>query len=589
MAFWAGRATKRGFRSGVARAWRLRAARLGRSLGAHVFSSLTRRILVINLVGLAAILLGILYLNQYRAGLIEARVQSLSIQGEIIAAAIAGSATVDQGSITLDPERLLNVEPGDPNDPFSHEAQIEFGINPERVAPVIRRLVGPARLRARVYDADGTLVIDSRFLFTRGQVGRNEPSPDAPSPTWLDRLWRTMRVVFGRYDLPRYRELGASEGRSYTEVAQALDGRSYSIVRVNDRGELIVSVAAPVQRSGATIGALLLSTQPGDIDSIVDAERRAILRVFAVVALVMVLLSIMLSASIAGPVRRLSEAAERVGRGTRAREEIPNFTDRTDEIGHLSKSLRDMTGALYDRIEAIERFAADVAHELKNPLTSLRSAVETLPLARTDEARARLLSIIQHDVRRLDRLITDISDASRLDAELQRDSATLIDVGRIVSAVAQLQNDTRRAGEPNIAVSLVQHALGTKALFVQGHEMRLGQVFANLIDNAKSFSAPDTEVRVTVRREGGVVEVVVDDDGPGIRVEPIERIFERFYTDRPESAFGNNSGLGLSISKQIVEAHRGTIVATNRMVDDASAEVGVRILGARFVVRLPAA
>lgn len=576
-------------RGTVARLWRLRFGRLGRWLGGHVLSSLTRRIVLLNLAGLMLLLLAILYLNQYRSGLIEARVQSLQTQGEIIAAAVAGSATVDQGAITLDPERLLDMEPGDPEDPFDAQ-RVTFGIDPERVAPVLRRLVGPARIRARIYDRAGVLVLDSRFLLVnRAAPQRVEGGGDPQRLSFSEQVWRQIRVLLGRQNLPRYRELGATEGRGYQEVEAAIAGQTSSIVRVNERGELIVSVATAVQRSGTTIGVLLLNTQGGEIDAIVDAERLAILRVFVVAGIIMILLSILLSNSIAGPVRRLADAAERVRRGTRKREDIPDFTERQDEIGHLSGALRDMTGALYDRIEAIERFAADVAHELKNPLTSLRSAVETLPLARRDEDRARLLDIIRHDVKRLDRLITDISDASRLDAELQRERSEPVDVARVLGAVVQIQNDTRRDAQATIRLTVVRHALGARAYMVEGHDVRLGQVFANLLDNAKSFSPEGGEVRVTLGREGGVVEVVVDDDGPGISVEPIARIFERFYTDRPDMAFGNNSGLGLSISRQIVEAHRGTITAENRSVPDPAAEGGARRLGARFTVRLPAA
>jgi two-component system sensor histidine kinase ChvG len=251
-----------------------------------------------------------------------------------------------------------------------------------------------------------------------------------------------------------------------------------------------------------------------------------------------------------------------------------------------------MTKALYNRIDAIESFAADVAHELKNPLTSLRSAVETLPLARSDESRQRLLSIIQHDVRRLDRLISDISDASRLDAELARSDAEPVDMARLLEAVVSVANERRRPGDPPIRLSLDRHPSGRDAFLVLGHDSRLGQVFNNLIDNARSFSPPEGSVRVALRRRGDRVEVTVDDDGPGIPPHALDRVFERFYTDRPEEqGFGQNSGLGLSISRQIVEAHRGTIKALNRLAPGGETdEAGEpRRLGARFVVRLPAA
>jgi len=244
-----------------------------------------------------------------------------------------------------------------------------------------------------------------------------------------------------------------------------------------------------------------------------------------------------------------------------------------------------MTNALYSRIEAIESFAADVAHELKNPLTSLRSAVETLPLAKSDESRARLLNIIQHDVRRLDRLISDISDASRLDAELQRQEAAPVDFAKLLSTVVAVANEVKR--EDGVTVTLKFEGGGARAFLVPGHDSRLGQIIDNLIENARSFSPQNGSVRVTCRRLKDNLEILVDDDGPGVRPDAIEKIFERFYTDRPYQGFGHNSGLGLSISKQIAEAHGGTIWVENRL--GALGEDGApAVLGARFVVRLPA-
>ncbi len=294
--------------------------------------------------------------------------------------------------------------------------------------------------------------------------------------------------------------------------------------------------------------------------------------------------------TIAEPIRKLADAAQRVRRGVKSREQIPDFGNRHDEIGHLSGSLRDMTKALYSRIEAIESFAADVAHELKNPLTSLRSAVETLPRARSDESRGRLLSVIQHDVRRLDRLISDISDASRLDAELARNDSAPVDVAQVLEAVVTIQNETRRDGQAAIAFSADRRSqkLGNDAFLVIGHDSRIGQVMVNLIDNARSFSPAEGTVRVMLSRIANDVLVTVEDEGPGIEPHALERIFERFYTDRPNEGFGQNSGLGLSISRQIVEAHRGSIRAKNRL-GPADAAGEAKRLGARFIVRLPAA
>lgn len=566
-------------------------ARLGRAVRAVLFisvSSLTRRIVMLNLVGLVALVSGILYLNQFRAGLIDARVQSLLTQGEIMAGAIAASATVETNTIWVDPNRLLELEAGE-SIQLTDEGfgSLEFPLNPERVAPILRRLILPTRTRARVYDRDGQLLLDSRSLYARGDILRFDLPPPVSEPTLMERIMRSINSLFRPGDWPLYEELGTASGRSYPEVVRALQGASTSMVRQNERGEIIVSVAVPVQRFRAVTGVLLLSTQGGDIDAIVRAERLAIVRVFLVAAAVMVVLSVLLAGTIAGPVRRLADAAERVRLRVRHRTEIPDFGGRSDEIGHLARALRDMTNALFTRIEAIESFAADVSHELKNPLTSLRSAVETLPLAKTPEAQARLMAVIQHDVSRLDRLITDISDASRLDAELQRQEAEPVDLVRLLNTVVGLQNEVHRGDDIRVALRIAD-AGGKDAYLVMGHDSRLGQVVTNLIENARSFSPPGGEVRVIARRLRHEVEIAVEDDGPGIRPDALKRIFERFYTDRPGEGFGQNSGLGLSISKQIIDAHNGRIWAENRL--GAADEDGVpAVIGARFHVRLPAA
>ncbi|HXQ83185.1 MAG TPA: sensor histidine kinase [Xanthobacteraceae bacterium] len=552
------------------------------------FSSLTRRIVVLNVTGLVVLSIGILFLSQFRAGLIDARIQSLLVQGQIIAGAIASSATVEtDSSITIDPDKLLNLQPGESYGPNEDALYgIDFPINPERVAPVLRRLVSPTKTRARIYDRDGVLLVDSRSLFGRGDVLRFDlPPPTAEKPGFLERAFTAVRMWLGRGDLPLYHELGPGDGKGYPEVAEALSGQDASMVRINDRGAVIVSVAVPVQRFRAVRGALMLSTQGADIDDMVEAERLAILKVFLVAAGVMVVLSILLAGTIAEPVRRLAAAAESVRRRIRSRVEIPDFTRRRDEIGHLSGTLRDMTNALYSRIEAIESFAADVAHELKNPLTSLRSAVETLPVAKTDESRARLLSIIQHDVRRLDRLISDISDASRLDAELQRQEAAPVDFAKLLATLVAGANEVKR--DDGVKVTLRFEGGGARAFQVPGHDSRLGQIVDNLIENARSFSPPGGTVRVTCRRLRNQVEIFVDDDGPGVRPDVCEKIFERFYTDRPHQGFGQNSGLGLSISKQIAEAHGGTIWVENR-TGGPGPDGEPAVLGARFIVRLPA-
>ena len=557
--------------------------RIGQFFFALSFSSLTRRIVSLNLAGLLALVASILYLSQFRAGLIDARAQSLLVQAEIIAGAIAASATVETNTITIDPDRLQDLKPGETYNAPDEYSGLDFPINPERVAPVLRRLISPTKTRARIFDPNGGLILDSRSL--DAVLRDNLPPLSNAKPGLLERTTIAIRTWLNRGDLPLYRELGPEGGNGYEEVAGALNGQKNSMVRVNQRGEVIVSVAVPVQRFRAVHGALMLSTQGDDIDQMVTAERLAILKVGGVASAVMIVLSLLLASTIAGPVRRLADSAERVRRRIRTRVEIPDFTRRRDEIGHLSGALRDMTDALYNRIEAIEMFAADVAHELKNPLTSLRSAVETLPLARNENSRARLLAVIEHDVKRLDRLISDISDASRLDAELQRQDMTSVDLRRLLTTLTTVANETRLGN--NIAVEVrFEGRNPADAFSVPGHDSRLGQVISNLLVNAQSFSEAGGKVRITCRRVKSEIEIVVDDDGPGIRDDALQRIFERFYTDRPHQGFGQNSGLGLSISKQIVEAHGGRIWAENR-AGPPGTDGEATVAGAHFVVRLP--
>jgi two-component system sensor histidine kinase ChvG len=561
----------------------------------HGFSSLTRRIVVLNLIGLAILVSGILYLNDLRAALIGAQVQSLQTQGEIIARAIAASAGVDASESEVDPETILEREIG----PAGFQASdampnaLGFTIDPERAAPILRPLVKPTGSRARIYDRDGALILDSDTFYSRGEVLRYDlPPPETSEPDALTTFWNAVANQFQPVDLPVYKEIGTVNGMAYPEVEAALTGTSVPIVRKNEKGEIVVSVAVPVERMRSVLGVLLLSTRGGAIDEVVAAERWRIFRVAIFAAAVTVVLSLILANTIAGPMQRLAVAAERVRHSVKARAEIPDFTDRSDEIGHLSHALRDMTSALYNRIDAIESFAADVAHELKNPLTSLRSATETLPLVRDKESRERLMDIIQHDVKRLDRLISDISDASRLDAELAREDARPVDLDDLLRATVSLYRDIHRDDLPELSLD-IDRAPGTYPYRVIGHDSRLHQVMVNLIENAISFSPPRGLVKVTARRRGPEVEVTIEDEGPGIARENLERIFERFYTDRPHETFGQNSGLGLNISRQIIAAHGGRLYAENRPLSDdkaSTADGHVRSSGgARFVIRLKAA
>jgi len=571
------RARSSGVLTAIGRAWRVV------SFGG--FSSITRRIVFLNLLALVVLVIAILILNQSRNSLIDAEVRSLTAQGELIANSIAAQAINTAGIFGLqpaqNPEALLDEEAA-----ADYVARLGavFPIDPVRAGTLITYLSDEAGPRVRVYNRNGSRIVDSDLdeiiRFDLGPIGSDEPS-------LLERAWDGVAAWFRRNDLPIYREYGANDGLQYQGVATAIGGTLTTVTYVTEAGDLIVSVAVPIQNYQSIQGAVLLTTREGDIDDIIREERIEILRVFGVAAGVSVLLSFMLAGTIAAPLRRLAAAAERVRKGLHSRPQIPDFGKRGDEIGDLSKALRDMTASLYNRIDAIERFAADVAHELKNPLTSLRSAVEALPLAKNPESHARLAEIIQHDVRRLDRLISDIADASRLDAELTRRDAEPFDAAKLLRTVVDLANEAVDEGGPKIVLTVAR--AGPDDYLIVGHDIRLSQVLNNLIDNARSFSPARGMVEINVRRVGREIEFKVEDHGPGIKAEQIERIFERFYTDRPEGeSFGQNSGLGLSISQQIVEAHGGRIWAENITVPSDAGD-RPKVLGARFFVRLPAA
>ena len=570
-------------------------ARLVSALGARLvafrsflargrFASLTRRIVAFNVAGLFVLLAGILYLNQFREGLIDARRQSLLTQAEIIAGAIEEGATTSPDAPLIDPLAAGVILAPPPNADPSVTTEAVVPINPESAAPILRRLVLPTRTRARLYGKEGWLVLDSRQLTASGQIVAFELPPPEGAEDWslFERLSQWALSLLPGRNLERFREAGSQNGMMYEEVIRALHGEASSMERVNDRGELIVSVAVPIQRYRAVLGVLMLSTRGGDIDRILRAERIAIMQVFLVALSVTILLSVLLAGTIAEPVRRLAQAAEIVRRGKNARAQIPDFTERRDEIGDLSGALGDMTNALYSRIDAIESFAADVAHEIKNPLTSLRSAIETFTIARDERQKERLMQIIQDDVRRIDRLISDISNASRLDAELSRGERKEVNIPTLLETVCDLFNETGVAGSTRVALEIDAGAPGREKMTVRGFDTRLGQVIRNLIDNALSFSPPGSTVHVLATREPGSVIIRVEDEGPGLQPENFERVFDRFHTDRPDS-FGQHSGLGLAISRQIVEAHGGTIRAGNRMNPDGS------VAGARFTVMLPEA
>ena len=522
-------------------------------------SPLTRRILAVNVLALALLAGGFLYLGKYQASLIGQQIEALRTQGEVFAAALGEGAvldSVDEGEILL----------------------------PDLARQMMRRLVAPTRTRARLFDVKGDIIADSRVLRGPGDTVQvlelKESDRDGRILHIADQIYNWIVSLLPRHTRYQvYRESASPRAEDYAEVMRALRGETGSAIRSDPAsGGLVFSVAIPIQRYKQVLGAVMLSTGSGEIEEELRTVRLELLRIFGVALLVTVALSFYLASTIARPIRRLAAAAERT-RGRRARVEIPDFTRRGDEIGDLSGSLREMTDALWQRMSAIERFAADVAHEIKNPLSSLRSAVETATRIEDLANQRRLMAIILDDVERLDRLITDISDASRLDAELGRLELAPIDVAAMLQALVDVDEATRTTDSPRLVLAINNTDRG---LVVPGIETRLSQVFRNVIGNAVSFSPPLGTIRLMARHDGRAVLVTVEDDGPGIPDDKLTAIFDRFYTERPlGEKFGTHTGLGLSISKQIVEAHRGMIWAENRK--DATGAT----LGARFCIRLP--
>jgi len=531
-----------------------------------IVSPLTRRILAVNVLALALLGLGLLYLGEYQRSLIATELDSLRMQGRIFAAALGEGAVID---VAGEGEALI----------------------PELGRDMMRRLVEPTHTRARLFDPKGALRGDTRML--RGPGGTVEIT-ELPPPGQQGLLHR---IATGIYDLllgalpweagyKPYTEPESRNAADYPIVERALDGDIASAVWQDRRdGGLLLTVAVPVQRYKQVLGAVLLSKGSGEIEQAVRAVRFEILKVFVIALGVTVLMSIYLAGTIAQPVRRLAAAAERVRRFHGRQVAIPDLSARRDEIGDLSAALRDMTSALWYRMDAIERFAADVAHEIKNPLTSLRSAVETAARVEDPVKQRKLLTLVLEDVARLDRLITDISDASRLDAELSRGELTRVAIAPMLETLVDIYAAAAGENAPQLTLVLPQAAGARPDLSVLGIEGRLVQVFRNLIDNAISFSPPGGTIRIAAQAPAGRVVVTVEDDGPGIPDGKLEAIFERFYSERPAGEkFGTHSGLGLSISKQIIETHRGRIAAENRRGED-----GRVVIGARFTVSLPAA
>ena len=527
--------------------------------GAHrgLWSSrLARLIFAWNFVGFAILTLGVLLLSELREQLIQAKIDALATQGELVANVLAETATV-----------------GDPKPELLER----------RAVQVLQRLMLPRATRARLFLPGGALVADTNVLSDRIIERPLPPAEPAATPKGdvqktASTIGDALRGLLVWRLAPWHPDFTLAQERSRAAKGDRVAGQ-----RLGDSGERVVSVSIPIQRVQAVLA--VLTVESGDVDDILNAERRSMLPFIIVAGAISLLFSALLSLVIAQPLRRLAFAADQVRETGATRLFLPEATTRQDEIGDLALAIERMTGALADRIDTNERFAADVSHEIKNPLTSIRSAVETARNVSDPTAREKLLAIIAADVVRLDRLITDISRASRLEAETARGVENRVDLGKLLVEIADTYVATARPDEARVEFK----GPPPPGAFVNGQDSPLGQVFRNLIDNARSFTPPSGTVTVSllliVRRDGRWLRALVEDQGPGIPPENLETIFQRFYTERPKgAAFGRNSGLGLSIARQIVEAHRGKIWAENIL----GPNVG-ETRGARLVVELPAA
>ncbi len=508
-------------------------------------SRLGRLIVALNLLGLTILIGGALVLNELSRGLIYAKIDSLTTQGAFISNMIVGAATKPDSAPYLDPSDAREM---------------------------LQLLFIPKSQRARVFDAHGVVIADSYVIADMVETHPLPPAHKRGAFSW---------PFFGHHD-PSPQTVAQAKADLAAEVAQAMQGDPMTGLRRASNGERVVSVSIPIRSVKTVLGVLTLES--GDVDRIVAAQRLALLPFIAIAVAVTLASSFLLSRLIGSPMLRLARAADSVTAQRERAIHLPEIAHRQDEIGDLARSLETMTSTLSQRMDAIEHFAADVAHEIRNPLTSIRSAVETLDLVSDPVARERLTAILKQDVGRLDRLITDISNASRLDAELSRDAPRPLDLERLLADIASFYAETARPIDPAVRFSPGETL---EPIVVFGREGPLSQVFRNLIDNARSFTRPTFEggvgeVRVSLQRQGRAAVAAVEDDGPGLPPENLETVFERFYTARPAgAAFGGHSGLGLSIARQIVDAHGGLIHAENRL-DPAG-----RVIGARFTVTLP--
>ncbi len=532
----------------------------------NIHLSLSARILLLNVLALILLLVGILYLNQFRQSLIESKVDALETQSEIISATISASATSSKGTNLFVFDRNIANSNGFDQRVIKYR---NYTINKKLLESIIGQLIDPKTLNAKIYDSNNKLIHESNQFFSEQKVAIFPISEIEDESLF----WSIYNKIIRFFGLDSIRHL--QYANDYNVVANALNGSKNIVVNKNQSGQAIVHVSVPIVKFKAIVGYLVLSTQSSTIDIIVYEERAAIMKVFMIASLITIILSLILSNTIAKPMRELADAADELTNNLNIRKKIPDFTKRNDEIGNLSGALNNMTVTLLNRIDTIEKFSADVAHELRNPLTSLRSAIEAFPVIKNKNERLKLIGIIQEDIDRVDRLISDISETSKLDTALTVEEREITDIYEFLHDLITLQNSRYKTNP----IKLSHDKIGIKLYSVINRD-RLNQVFINLFDNARSFSKDGDCIDVNLRDERSDIYIEVSDFGGGIMGTKIDRIFDRFYTDRPNKMDKKkHSGLGLSIVKQIVDSHDGEVSVKNFKSGQRK--------GTRFKIKLP--
>ena len=526
--------------------------------GERKVSPLTLKIWSINIIAIFVVLIAVLHLDRYEDSLIQSELEALEHQAELFANALSEVAVK--------------------NDPGIHSYLSSIAVQ-----NVINRSALRSPARSRVFDTAGRLLADSQELPGRVPSVITKPLASVFPDIFFQKFFNDFFQQFFNSSIQVRRPINEAHNiqlaHTFPEVISALKGSSIRTVKLRETGESLLTVAVPIQKYKRVLGVLLLSVKDEKVDAAFSSYQKELIIAVVIALVITSALSLYLSRSITKPILSLASAAEKIKNDRSGRSEIPEVSKRDDELGDLSRALIEMTNNLWQRLDAIEKFAADVSHEIKNPLTSIKSAIETATKIKDSGKRDQLLTVILDDVNRLDRLITDISDSSRLDAELSREKFEAIDIESLLLAFHQLRKFQKRFEQKSLTLNIEK---GEKQLLILGHESRIVQVIDNIVNNAITFAPVNSNINISVSADTTDVKITIDDEGPGIPENKLDAIFERFYSERPAAEkFGLHSGLGLSICKQIVEAHNGKIFAKNRT------DYRNDIRGARFIITLP--